>query len=632
MENKVKKFFRILRRLAICFSLLFLSAALLSFLYDIPLPSSLVLHPIEDACGPDFAVEVGGVSFRSGEGVRIKGISVSGRDDNKGMFVRTGDIVVKASLIGLLANPLRAVDSVKIQSIRMPSSIPFTGSTEPLPPFKPKLPAMKPFKVFLEDVDILGVKAKTVEIGRMEISPKGVNANGVTIVWPDTDVRMAVFGSATLDLVKQEIVSKISGTARQPNVRPFLKGIDIFQAFPYFDNFTGVENPVLADFTMQMPLDGSGFHMSLGMRSKGGKYNGVELGDYSGVLEIDSTGCLSNRNCEVRLRDVSGRDKSGGPLDGTLKITSSDTGLPNHIILDIKTASSLSNMLEFAEILNDGTLDFIQPETPPEITAKGRLAYFIEDAEQHSVKASVAFDRGRIFNMPLRNVEAELSLDGTVLSANPILAYTPNGGRIDATNILTFADYDASRAAFSTYLKVKEVPLSDVADFFGFEVGDRHGEISGEIDLSGPANTNALRKLCGKGRFVCKDGHLSTIPVFGGITDYLSKRVPGISQLVDQSQGSLDFTISNGVFKTSNLVIEGSVFSIRGSGTYDLPGDNLVLDVDVRLFKNDSILGTLTMPITWTFSKLFMEFRVSGPLQSPKTKYKTPLDKIGGGS
>ena len=92
---------------------------------------------------------------------------------------------------------------------------------------------------------------------------------------------------------------------------------------------------------------------------------------------------------------------------------------------------------------------------------------------------------------------------------------------------------------------------------------------------------------------------------------------------------SADFAITNGVLSTQNVRIEGALFSILAEGTYDIVRDNLDFSVRVRFMKDDSFLGRfLIRPITWTFSKLLLEFKVTGSLDDPKWEYISVIDRI----
>ena len=116
--------------------------------------------------------------------------------------------------------------------------------------------------------------------------------------------------------------------------------------------------------------------------------------------------------------------------------------------------------------------------------------------------------------------------------------------------------------------------------------------------------------------------------MFAGLTGYLAKNIPGVSSLVDQSDAEIECTIENGVIRASKIQISGDVFSIAGSGTYSMPEDKIDITARVRIFKNDSIIGKLANPLTWTFSKLLMEFKVSGSIDNPKWEYISVIERL----
>jgi hypothetical protein len=137
-----------------------------------------------------------------------------------------------------------------------------------------------------------------------------------------------------------------------------------------------------------------------------------------------------------------------------------------------------------------------------------------------------------------------------------------------------------------------------------------------------------VSQVNGKASISLKNGHLARLNMFAGLTDYLARNIPGVSSLVDQSNAEIECSISNGVIRASRIHISGDVFSISGKGTYSMPEDKLDITARVRIFKNDSIIGKITTPITWTFSKLLMEFKVSGSLDNPKWNYVSVIEQL----
>jgi hypothetical protein len=95
-----------------------------------------------------------------------------------------------------------------------------------------------------------------------------------------------------------------------------------------------------------------------------------------------------------------------------------------------------------------------------------------------------------------------------------------------------------------------------------------------------------------------------------------------------KQDAEIECTIENGIIRASKIQISGDVFSITGSGTYSIPEDKIDITARVRIFKNNSIIGKLANPITWTFSKLLMEFKVSGSVDNPKWEYISVIERL----
>ena len=142
------------------------------------------------------------------------------------------------------------------------------------------------------------------------------------------------------------------------------------------------------------------------------------------------------------------------------------------------------------------------------------------------------------------------------------------------------------------------------------------------------SGTNDVRTLCGSGTLKITEGHLAQMKLFAGLTELLAEKIPGVSFLVNQTQASADYTITNGVFKSENVFIEGGLISIKGWGQYDIAADNLDFTVRVQFLKEQSMVGKIIHPVTLPFTKLLLEFKVDGPIDDPKWRYIKILDRI----
>ncbi len=177
------------------------------------------------------------------------------------------------------------------------------------------------------------------------------------------------------------------------------------------------------------------------------------------------------------------------------------------------------------------------------------------------------------------------------------------------------------------------LPVADLLKIGGF-VGDYvdpdvHGDAECALEFRFPrAMTNNYEVLNGKGRLSIRNGQLMRIKGFKGLVALLAERVPGVSWFTDTTQGSCDYVIENGVLKSDNIYIEGTVFSIKMYGQFDTVRDRLDFTVRVQFTKKDTLVGKILHPLMWPFTKLLLEFRLTGSSDSPKWEYISVIDRV----
>jgi len=508
-------------------------------------------------------------------------------------------------------------------SIEFPGQPDFKETDEPL---VFDFPELEPFNVTLVNPDILAVTPSRVELIRVHSSRRKFLVPEIALDWPDTDVTMSLRGELSIDLDAQVLRGGVHGQARQANIRPLLGALEVDKSYPYIDGWTGVNVPVDAGCRFDVNLRKNDLHLFLDLHPTGGAYNQVAMKNAHGNVDVRVYVRDTYQNARIVVGPIAAETADGRALDGTIVYENvNDIG---YVHFDVSSTTSLSNALAVADVMNDGTLDCLQPETPPKVTLRGILAVDPRNAATNDLSGTVFFDRGTLFSVPLMNASAEYSLKGTEVTFSNARAAARHGGTLTGTGRISAPGFKQENAAFAVSVDGSHISLEDLANVFSFDLGDRSGIVEGHVSISGPLHTNLASRLSGEGRLTCRHGHLAQLNLFAGLTDLLAEKVPGISSLVTQSQGSLDFTITNGVFRTENLLVEGSVFSIRGSGTYSIPDDKLDFTVRVQLLRKDSILGKLTQPIMWPFSKLLMEFRLFGSLSKPDWEYVTILDRL----
>ncbi len=643
MGGILNTFWRILR-----FSLVFLLLAIIVFLvavtfFEQPVPASVLRRLTEAASTSDLLVSAESASFRLAYGVKIRNLRVLDRrksvappvmeagivdlELNFFTFPWSAETLLKGATLVAFKYP-RLGDGYYIpDSIEFPGSPDFQEKNEPL---RFPLPDIAPFRLKMIRPAILGVTPKFVEVPHVSVTADSITAKGIHLQWTDSDTLMALDGECSLDLDAQLVRGIVRGQARQHNIRPLLVALDITNSYAFIDSFTKVDPPVDATCAFDVNLRNNDLHIFLDLHPTGGRYNNVPLKDAHGLLDIRVFVRDTFQNARIVVGPIAANIADGRSMAGT--VIYENTNDVGYVNFDVRSSTSLSNALAVADVMNDGTLDCLVLETPPLITLKGLLAVDPAHAATNNIDGTLAFDRGSFFSIPLHAASTAFHVRGTDVTFTDARATPPHGGSISGEGRISIPGFKQDKASFSVTVNGSDLTLDDLANIFDFDIGDRHGKLFGSVTISGPLQTNLADRVNGHGHVECRNGHLAQMKIFAGLTDFLADHVPGIASLVNQSRGSMDFTIKDGIFGTSNIRIDGGFFSIQASGTYDIPKDALDFAARVTFTKNDGFFAKLATPITWPFanlSKMLFDFKIFGPLDKPGWKYnKNLMDRL----
>ena len=214
-------------------------------------------------------------------------------------------------------------------------------------------------------------------------------------------------------------------------------------------------------------------------------------------------------------------------------------------------------------------------------------------------------------------------------TVGPISAVDRQGRTLDGTVVITgtnrYNTVDVSAKSLQ--------PLADVLKIGGF-VGDYVGsEVIGKSDCTlqfrfPRSMTNNYEVLNGFGHVTVKDGQLMRMKGFKGLIEAMPSVAPAVTWFSDSTQASCDYVIENGVIKSDSIYIEGTLFSIKMYGQFDAVKEKLDFTVRVQFAKKDSLVGKVLHPLTWPFTKLLLEFRLTGSPENPKWEYVTVLDRV----
>ncbi len=654
MKDLIKILVRVFAYLLLgCFGVLAL-VVVAALCFEQKVPKSLLDRLTAEISTSDYLVSADSASFRYSRGLRIRNLRVIDKGRHYGPRGEPARVVMSASLVDVKldlrrlpwssATILRSVTLTDFHYPRLPlgyyipDSIEFPGQPdfrEVNEPVKLDLPELRPFRVTLIRPEILGISTPRVEAPFVEVVPDGLRVQGASVLWADTDVSepMVLRGNVVLDLVGQNLHGEVRGRTRQHHIRPMLVALDITNSYQFVDAFSKVEKPVDASCIFDVNLRNNDLRLLLDLHPQGGRYNGVPLRRVDGTLDIRVFVRDVYQNARIVVGPLQGALADGSAVEGT--VVYENTNDIGSVVFDVRTRAPLKDVLDIADVMNDGTLDcIVVTNGVPTVSLKGRVAVKDEHAEMNDLVGALSFAEGSLLDIPMRDAASSFIVKGTTVTFTNASARGMHGGTVRGSGVISVPESRRELASFKVDLKGDSIPLADIAQILDFDLGERRGFVSGWVRLSGPLETNALARLEGAGHLESHDGRLAQMKLFAGFTEYLAKHVPGVSGLVDLSRSSVDFTLKDGVFRASKVVVEGALVSVQAAGSYDIVNDKLDFRARVTLTRNDSLLAKLATPITWPFAnlaKVLLDFGIQGSLDAPTWTYnRNPLEFLPG--
>ncbi len=140
---------------------------------------------------------------------------------------------------------------------------------------------------------------------------------------------------------------------------------------------------------------------------------------------------------------------------------------------------------------------------------------------------------------------------------------------------------------------------------------DMAGRVSGVLSGDDP-----LRNLRGEGWLRYREGRLFRFPLFGTLSDFLSRLIPGLDPESSLTEASADWKLEDGKVLSKAITVGGGGVNLSGHGSFALT-NSLDYEIQIKLMKSDSLLGKAVRTLTLPVSKLF-EFRLRGTSDKPR--------------
>jgi len=599
-------------------------AIVMLYVLEHGLPRSAVNQIAGRLSSDEVIVDIGRINFSLKTGLHLSDIKAYPRRLAGESFGTVEDVIIRFSLAPGLSHT-RRLQSVTLKNVDSPHHprriLRKLAAMDPHKKKKDeprkKIPVLAPFTLTVENSHIVGFKVRRASAA-VTLNDPVISFDNVELQWPDTAREMQLAGRVYLYLDSEKLDGFASGEAFPENVTGFLKELGVRTVLRELDHFSAIAEPVKVECGFKVDLDSSDFAIDIDLHLDACAYRGVPLKYAQGNIKAYGTN-------DIVWADIQGleTESSAGKLAGTLYYDETD------LSLKVNALSTMPHrdVTTIIDILTHGELNPVVSRIPPVVTALGTVAVATNALARHDLTGTARLGEASVFGLNVTEASCDYAVLGEQAFLKDVKATTPSGGTVTGSALFSISQERGISPAIIAQTSFLKVDLSDLVRIFSM-TNARAGECSGNLELSGVMGTNQLHTLNGHGDFRIENGRIHQLKLFAGLTDYMSRNIPGISSLVDQSECSLKFSIKDGLLTTENFDIEGDVFNINGKGTYDLPKDRIDLTVHVALFRRKSIAGRITRFVTFPFKKLLLEFKVYGSSDDPQWAYVTILEKI----
>ncbi len=621
---KILKFFgHLLRLLFWSAALLAVCTAALLYVAEHGIPTTIVKRLEEKISDEDVMIQIGRATFTFGSGLHLYDITAEPRKLAGEKFGTIEKIEITLKLSPFIPHNER-IRSIHLSGVKMPHHprriFRKLAKMRDKPPHRKQrrqLPPLTPFKLFIDDSCVIGLSVTEAE-ATVSLNEPVIYFNSALITWQGNTPHRRITGRTQVDLKRNVISGTASGLAFQEDLEPFLLEMGARGAIKEMNRITAVEKAARADCSFAANIDNGDFMIDIDIGVDRCRYRNIPL-DYA---RLNLIACETNGTMTVEINNLTSANTTG-KLEGNLFYDEADES----VRVQGTSTMAHNDVLTMIDILTRGELNPLQPQSPPVVTVEGVAAVSTNSAVKHDLDGTVRIGAGVVFGLIVQEANAKFKVIGDHAYLKDVFGHTPTGGSLSGDVQFDINNTPEIPPAINANVDFNAIDLIDLAKIFSL-TNARIGECAGNLQLSGLLGTNQLHTINGAGSFAVKKGLLTRLPIFAGFTDYISRNIPGVDRVVDQSDCSLDFTIQNGILSSDNFLIEGDVFSIQGKGDYDIVKDNLDFTVHVALFRQKTFAGRIIRMVTFPFKKLLLEFRVFGSIEKPEWSYVNILEKI----
>ena len=177
-------------------------------------------------------------------------------------------------------------------------------------------------------------------------------------------------------------------------------------------------------------------------------------------------------------------------------------------------------------------------------------------------------------------------------------------------------------ADLAFHLETKHTELTGLMSDILKKKSELSGRLDGVLDIT--ANSKDWNSWNGLSSVTLKDGYLWELPLIGIFAPVLDGLMPGLGASTF-SEGTADFTITDGVVGTRNLELKSALIRLQYKGKVDFDGRIHDAGVVAEALRDTWVIGPVLGPLfNLALSPIerMLKFEVSGTLSQPKLEMK----------
>jgi len=218
-----------------------------------------------------------------------------------------------------------------------------------------------------------------------------------------------------------------------------------------------------------------------------------------------------------------------------------------------------------------------------------------------------------------RDIDGEIFWRGQTVTLTNIVAEF-YGGELHGNLVSRFNDDRSADLAF--HLETKQTELTGLMSDIMKKKSKLSGRLDGVLDIT--ANSRDWKSWNGSASVAVKEGYLWDLPLIGIFAPVLDRLAPGLGASTF-SEGTADFTITDGVVGTRNLELKSALVRLQYKGKVDFDGRIHNAGVVAEALRDTWIIGPVLGPLfNLALSPIerMLKFEVSGTLNNPKLEMK----------